>query len=184
MLRESRERPPSFSELLSEVRSEEEYASFCMKLNSSVRQVQVNADPDCREGKIHSLKCNIKELKAMVTAMTATNSQATASKKDVLMDNGLLTEACVDPDIIALKKQVSKLQNQVIPTKQRIHDASAAASKIEPARFQNESRQQTSVSDGNLCYRCGDIGHYFAKCRNTENQSKVIPKLIRSLKKA
>lgn len=77
-LRERRERPPPFLELLSEVRSKEEYESSRMKLNLSVQRVHVDADG--REEEIHSLKCDIKELKAMVTAMTAT-SQAMANKK-------------------------------------------------------------------------------------------------------
>lgn len=186
-LRERRESPPSFLELLNEVRSEEEYESSRMKLNSSVRRVQANADADGREGEIHSLKCDIKELKAMVTAMTATNSQAAACNKEhERMDNELVAETRVDPEIIALKKQVSKLQNQLSTKKQRIHDASATALKIDPVpRAQHDSNQQAfSDSDGNFCYRCGEIGHYSAKCRNKENQSKVIQKLIRSLKKA
>lgn len=50
-----------FLELLSEIRSEEEYESSQMKLNSSVQRVQANADIDRREGDIQSLKSDIKK---------------------------------------------------------------------------------------------------------------------------
>lgn len=99
-----------------------------MKLNSSVRRVQVNGDADDREGEIHSLKCDIKELKAMVTAMTATNSQVTANKTErELMDSEIVAETRADPELIALKKQVSMLQSQLTTKKQKVHDASAIA---------------------------------------------------------
>lgn len=186
-LRERRECPPSFLELLSEIRSEEEYESSRLKLNSSVRRVQANADDDSREGEIQSLKSDIKELKAMFTAMTATNSQVSADKKETeLMTKVPVTETCVDTEVAALKKQVKKLQNQLTSRKPRESDAPAAALKIEPIRQARSGvRQQTfSDSDGNFCYRCGETGHFSAKCRNPENQGKVIQKLIRTVKKS
>uniref|UniRef100_A0A8C6KWV7 CCHC-type domain-containing protein n=1 Tax=Nothobranchius furzeri TaxID=105023 RepID=A0A8C6KWV7_NOTFU len=33
-----------------------------------------------------------------------------------------------------------------------------------------------------FCYRCGENGHFVAKCQNPENQSKVIRKLIQTVK--
>lgn len=42
--------------------------------------LRVQVDADGREGEIHSLKCDIKKLNAMVTALMA-KSQAMASKK-------------------------------------------------------------------------------------------------------
>lgn len=36
--------------------------------------------------------------------------------------------------------------------------------------------------DEQFCYRCGEKGHFVAKCQNPENQSKVIRKLIRTVK--
>lgn len=158
-----------------------------MKLNSSVWRFQANSDADTRTGEIHSIKCDIKELKAMVTAITATNSQVTASKKEhELTVKEPIAETLVDSEVAALKKQVSKLQNQLTTKKPRVPDTSATGLKIEPVQHaQSEGRQQTfSDSDGNFCYRCSEIGHFSAKCRNPENQTKVIHKLIRSLRKA
>lgn len=37
-------------------------------------------------------------------------------------------------------------------------------------------------SEESFCYRCGEDGHFATKCRNTENQAKVIRKLIHALK--
>lgn len=53
-LRERREHTQSLLELLSKIRSEKEYESSQMKLNSSVCQVQANAVVDCKEGEIQS----------------------------------------------------------------------------------------------------------------------------------
>uniref|UniRef100_A0A669DIV0 CCHC-type domain-containing protein n=1 Tax=Oreochromis niloticus TaxID=8128 RepID=A0A669DIV0_ORENI len=33
-----------------------------------------------------------------------------------------------------------------------------------------------------FCYRCGENGHFVAMCQNPENQSKVIRKLIQTVK--
>ncbi|KAI3374517.1 hypothetical protein L3Q82_021004 [Scortum barcoo] len=105
-LREKRECPPSFLELLSEIRGEEEYESSRMKLNSSLRRVQANTDTDSREGEIQSLKSDIKELRAMLTTMTATNSQVSLDKKEpVLMARVPVNETYVDAEVAALKKQ-------------------------------------------------------------------------------
>lgn len=81
----------------------------------------------------------------MVTAMTATNSQVTASKKEhELMVKEPIAVACVDSEVAALKKQVSKLQNQLTTKKPRVPDASATGLKIEPVQHaQSEGRQQT-----------------------------------------
>lgn len=38
------------------------------------------------------------------------------------------------------------------------------------------------MADEHFCYRCGENGHYAGKCRNPENQAKVIKKLIQALK--
>ncbi|KAJ4941533.1 hypothetical protein JOQ06_011412 [Pogonophryne albipinna] len=39
-------------------------------------------------------------------------------------------------------------------------------------------------SEERFCYRCGENGHMAGKCRNPENQNKVIQRLIQALKKA
>ncbi|KAI3373196.1 hypothetical protein L3Q82_006512 [Scortum barcoo] len=92
------------TELLSEIRSEQEYESSRMKLNSSVRRVQANADSDSREGEIQSLKSDIKELRAMLTAMTATNSQTgnghancAAKKSEVIAQKGDIPPGMIGP---------------------------------------------------------------------------------------
>uniref|UniRef100_A0A3Q1C8A0 CCHC-type domain-containing protein n=1 Tax=Amphiprion ocellaris TaxID=80972 RepID=A0A3Q1C8A0_AMPOC len=43
----------------------------------------------------------------------------------------------------------------------------------------NRNRQPV---DEQFCYHCGEKGHFVAKCRNPENQSKVIRKLIQTVK--
>uniref|UniRef100_A0A3Q3JSN3 CCHC-type domain-containing protein n=1 Tax=Monopterus albus TaxID=43700 RepID=A0A3Q3JSN3_MONAL len=95
-LRERKNKPPTFLQLLSEIRAEEEYEASRMKLRASVHQLHTKQ--------------------------------------------------------IALTKQVKRLQNK--------------------------------LSKKNICYRCGENGHFADKCQNPENQSKVIRSLIQALKLA
>lgn len=53
-----------------------------------------------------------------------------------------------------------------VPTREASNRA--AASFTRPARHLEER----------FCYRCGENGHVASECRNKENQSKVIKKLI------
>ncbi|XP_062372029.1 paraneoplastic antigen Ma1 homolog [Sardina pilchardus] len=77
-LRERKESPPSFLELLSEIRNEEEYESSRMKLNSSVQRVHANADMDSRQLDIQALKLEMKELKSMFASMATQSCQTVA----------------------------------------------------------------------------------------------------------
>ncbi len=58
-LRERKENPPSFLELLSEIRSEEEYESSRMKVNTSVRSVHTNPTTDRRQDDVERLRTEI-----------------------------------------------------------------------------------------------------------------------------
>lgn len=59
-------------------------------------------------------------------------------------------------------------------------DCPAAALVVDTSRNVTRGRED---KDPQFCYRCGEDGHVSSGCRNNENQSKVIQKLIRSLKK-
>ena len=43
-------------------------------------------------------------------------------------------------------------------------------------------RGPPTVAEENFCYRCGESGHYAEKCQNSENQAKVIKRLIQALR--
>uniref|UniRef100_A0A8C1LZF6 CCHC-type domain-containing protein n=1 Tax=Cyprinus carpio TaxID=7962 RepID=A0A8C1LZF6_CYPCA len=90
---------------------------------------------------------------------------------------------CPDPEVTALKKQVKRLQ-QKVQSKKPI--ASVASLPVETSRNFPGTYKPTTYSDSEeyYCYRCGESGHFAAKCRNAENQAKVVRRLIQSLKKA
>uniref|UniRef100_A0A9J8A271 Uncharacterized protein n=3 Tax=Cyprinus carpio TaxID=7962 RepID=A0A9J8A271_CYPCA len=71
-LRERKENPPSFLELLSEIRSEEEYESSRTKLNTSVQRVHTNSATDNRQDNVERLRTEIQELKSMFTKSEVT----------------------------------------------------------------------------------------------------------------
>ncbi len=84
-LRERKENPPSFLELLSEIRSEEEYESSRMKLNTSVRSIHTNPTTDRRQDDVERLRTEIQELKSMFTAMSTLPSQVVEDRKDLML---------------------------------------------------------------------------------------------------
>uniref|UniRef100_A0A673MIZ5 CCHC-type domain-containing protein n=1 Tax=Sinocyclocheilus rhinocerous TaxID=307959 RepID=A0A673MIZ5_9TELE len=62
--------------------------------------------------------------------------------------------------------------------------APVASLTVETSRHFPGTYKQTTSSEADeyYCYRCGESGHFAAKCRNPENQSKVIHWLIQSKK--
>ncbi|XP_077058963.1 paraneoplastic antigen Ma1 homolog [Siphateles boraxobius] len=68
-LRERRDKPPTFLQLLKEIRSEEEYEASRKKVNLSVQCVQAKQEVDVKQAEIQSLKAEVKELKTMVASV-------------------------------------------------------------------------------------------------------------------
>ncbi|XP_014876550.1 paraneoplastic antigen Ma1 homolog [Poecilia latipinna] len=81
-LRERKENPPTFLELLREIRAEEEYEASRAKLNPSVRAVQPKPQVDHNHSEIQSLRAEIKEVKSMFTALSSQPPQDTTEKHD------------------------------------------------------------------------------------------------------
>lgn len=63
-------------------------------------------------------------------------------------------------------------------------DPEAAVSAVEAKSVSKPpaGREPQYRSEGIFCYRCGEDGHFATKCRNSENPTKVIRKLIHALK--
>ena len=186
-LRERKQSPPKFLELLAEIRAEEEYAAARVKLSMSVHKVHANKDVDSRQTEIQSLKADIKELKSLFTSMN-TNSfeEVDDAKGPGSVVQGPVAENCENAEVAALKKQVQRLQKKMSSKVTKVFDAPASALRVEPSRSAQNSRKpnQPREPDGSICYRCGENGHFATKCPNAENQSKVIQKLIQSFKRA
>ncbi|KAJ8385584.1 hypothetical protein AAFF_G00184460 [Aldrovandia affinis] len=117
-LRERKQNPPKFLELLAEIRTKEEYAATRVKLNMSVHRVHANQDVDSRQVDIQTLKSELKEMKAMFASMTTKPPQEVANDKGPgPVAQGPVAESCENAEIAALKKQIKRLQRKITPDK-------------------------------------------------------------------
>lgn len=181
-LRERKAAPPNFLQLLTEIRAEEEYETSRKKLSASVHQVHANTEVDTRQAEIQNLKAEIKELKSMVASVVTKSTQV----KDDYMEVKTISappgsENRQDAELAALKKQLKRLK-QKTTNKMPEQDAAVAVSTMEASKqVPNFPKGTPKKSEENFCYRCGESGHFATKCRNPENQAKVIRKLIHAL---
>lgn len=182
-LRERKAEPPTFLELLKEVRIEEEYESSRKKLSPAVQCV--HAKPDAE---IQSLKAEIKELKSLV-ATAATKSEKAepecAEKTPTSTHASPRSESTADSELTALRKQMKRLQKKVgKQVKERGTTSVVATVEASNATASRPPRRSQKDAEESFCYRCGEGGHFAGKCRNPENTAKVIKKLIRAVKVA
>lgn len=186
-LRERKQSPPKFLELLGEIRAEEEYAAARVKLSTAVHKVHAHKDVDSRQTEIQSLKADIKELKSLFASMnTKSFEEVDDDRGPGPVVHGPVAESCENAEVAALKKQVQRLQKKMSSKVTKVSDAPASALRVEPSRPAPNSQRSHKPrgSDDSICYRCGENGHFATKCQNAENQNKVIQKLIQSLKRA
>ncbi|XP_073705540.1 paraneoplastic antigen Ma1 homolog [Garra rufa] len=175
-LRERREKPPSFLQLLKEVMLEEEYEASRKKVNPFVQCLQAEQEIDVKHAEIQSIKAEVKELKTMVASVVR---KSTPVAQECVEEKPVTVTHCqtpLDSELIALKKQVKRLQQKVM---NREIESDVTVSKVEVAA---KKPQPQKPSEEQFCYRCGENGHFANRCPNPENLSKVITRLIHSLK--
>ncbi len=183
-LRERKERPPTFLQLLNEIREEEEYEASRRKLNPTVRQVQVAKEMKSRSSEIQDLKAEIKVLTSKLSGLTKKKELELETKtKNPQKPNEIEKES----DVQILQKQVKQLQEQlsvmtVTPGTSVIREFPKREGRNKPNS--NKSSQLPSDTSDFFCYRCGDDGHIATHCSSSENPAKVIQKLIRALRKS
>ncbi|KAK0137369.1 Paraneoplastic antigen Ma1 [Merluccius polli] len=83
-IRERKQNPPKFLELLAEIRAEEEYAAARVKLSTSVHRVHANKEVDGRQTEILTLKAEIKELKTLFATMKTEPCQEVGDDNDTV----------------------------------------------------------------------------------------------------
>lgn len=181
-LRERKARPPTFLQLLSEIRAEEEYEASRMRLNTSVNQVQAKQSNDVKQTEIQSLKAEIKELKSLVASVGAKTAVTQEEQScPVPTTTSHPWENQQECQLTALKKQVKRLQQKLSKTDNAVYpnkDFTVEAT----SRVVNTPTRLSKPAEEQFCYRCGENGHFVAKCQNEENHSKVIKKLIQALR--
>lgn len=70
-IRERKDKPPSFLQLLKEIRTEEEYEASRRKLCSLAQSACLKPEVDVKQTEIQNLKSEIKELKGLVAAVVS-----------------------------------------------------------------------------------------------------------------
>ena len=182
-LREKKSAPPTFLQLLSEIRAEEGYEASRMKLSASVRQVHANPEVDVKQAEIQNLKAELKELKSMVASVVTKQTHFKEEHTEAThTSTPPSSENQQDPEIAALKKELKRMK-QKVKNKVTEADADVSVSSMEVSKpASNSPKRAPKRSEGNVCYRCGENGHFATKCQNPENQAKVIKKLIQALK--
>lgn len=174
-LRERKERPPTFLQLLKEIRTEEEYEASRRQI-ATVAYGANKQNVEAKQIEIQSLRSEIKELKSLVAAVVSKPTPEASQEK---VSSSAATSSS-DSEVAALKKQLKHLQ-QKFTNKIAAPRASVSAVKASKPVASSPPRS-FKVPDEHFCYRCGENGHYAGKCQNRENQSKVIKRLIQALK--
>lgn len=180
-LRERKDKPPSFLQLLKEIRTEEEYEATRRKLCPVVQSAYVKQEADAKQAEMQHLKAELKELKTLVAAVVskpATSVSANTEKVSPSVENS--AEHCSDKEIASVKKELKRLQ-QKFNSKVGVSPAAVSAVRMSTPAEGSPQRPQ-KVPEEYFCYRCGESGHFAAKCQNSENQAKVIKRLIHALK--
>ncbi|KAK3505930.1 hypothetical protein QTP70_003642 [Hemibagrus guttatus] len=179
-LRERKARPPSFLELLREIREEEQYEASRRKISPVVQSACIRQDIDPKQTELQHLKSEIKELKSLVAAVVSNPAQVRSDQVEDSLPTSPPIESNSDTELVALKKQMKRLQKKVT---QKVAGPQAAVSTVHSSKPVASFPKKTyRGSDQHFCYRCGENGHFAVKCQHPEDQSKVIKKLIQALK--
>ncbi|KAK2904105.1 hypothetical protein Q8A73_010762 [Channa argus] len=184
-LRERKTDPPTFLQLLSEIRAEEEYEASRRKISTSVHHINTRQTADVKQTEIQSLKAEIKELKSIVASVVVPPAETQNNSDSRLPVPPSAGENDQDSELRALQKQVKRLQlklsKKVTTADSPVSPAIASTVEVAP-KVVNLPTRTSRPSEEQFCYRCGENGHFAARCHNQENQSKVIKRLIQALK--
>ncbi|XP_055011546.1 paraneoplastic antigen Ma1 homolog [Boleophthalmus pectinirostris] len=177
-LRERKVNPPTFLELLKDIRKEEEYEASKVKLSQSVHTVHAKVQAESKQSEILNLRAEIKEVKSMFAAL-ATQSQSVEVDLPEKHPTRSESATSLDPEVQALRKQVKHLQQKV--NSKTIRRQSSGPTTVMAVNSPVKTAPET---EERFCYRCGENGHLAGKCSRPENQTKVIQRLLQALKRA
>lgn len=184
-LRERKDNPPTFLQLLNEVRIEEEHEASRRRLNLN-KVVHVKSATVPTGAHVENLRLEIQGLKTQVSDLTTAagvpgvHSPGAASTENVEADG--LGE---DKNFQALKKEVVRLRKQISVMSVNPSKGVAVPSPRHhgsPTHLQRGARALRDPSHF-FCYRCGEDGHISTKCKAPENHPKVIQKFIHAQRK-
>ncbi|KAK7906968.1 hypothetical protein WMY93_015580 [Mugilogobius chulae] len=184
-LRDRRDSPPTFLELLNEIRLEEEHEASRRRLHppKTIYAKAATVTPDTETTELKDLKAEIHQLRAQVSELSAPSALSSLPPVSALPSVTPAAESSEDKNLQALKKEVVKLRKQVSVMSVKPKYSPAP----EPCQKETQSRplQQRSRDPSDFfCYRCGEDGHYANKCAAPENYPKVVQKLLQAQRKS
>lgn len=174
-LKERLSNPPSFMELLSEIRVEEDQKVTKRNLTTSTHTVRTADDRAAHSAEVDTLKSQVQALETKV-------QQLSVKERPPVLP--------IDPEVQSLKEQVASLQllNQLreqsaMQESPTTPDKYSQRFKNYKSAFKPKKSHNTTDDQSVFCYRCGEDGHTTKTCSGTDNPSKVINKLIKSNQK-
>lgn len=192
-LRDKRGTPPTFLDLLKEIREAEdlEAARRCLRKPVSRQQVhavQAEKDAELNPQSEAQLRVDVEELKARLKDqrnMQSLTIDEVSTKRSKERSNAKCSS---NQEMQQLRAEINTFKDQVkVMTVQSSH-----YSRGKPEYCRNKvtlnpkavpfNPQTEEEFTGCFCYRCGENGHIATKCAAPENSSKVIKKLIRQLR--
>nr|XP_055033931.1 uncharacterized protein LOC129422186 [Misgurnus anguillicaudatus] len=188
-LRERKERPPTFLNLLNEIREAEESEATRRKITATAKPIHLQGEEKISPSVVRELKVELQELRAQLKGEcpnTLPASSMMVEPKTKLRHTNTTDkhETKNDSEVQALKKQVQQLQQQLAVMSVG-HSQPMSHAQSLPQPFPDPPRQKpVRNKDDYFCYRCGEDGHIATKCQSPENSTQVINKLVRSLRKA
>ncbi|CAL9702059.1 unnamed protein product [Knipowitschia caucasica] len=169
-LRERKSSPPTFLQLLSEIRTEEEYEASRRRLRSSVQPVRTKHVGAESHAELQSLKDEVKELKTKLACMSLSPAAKETRRSASPVSTTQSSEHSDTYELAALKKQVKRLQHKVEQKDDapELSEKPARVKKVDVSPKTSTPNRNRQPLDEQFCYRCGEQGHYAAKCHNPD----------------
>ncbi|XP_068451557.1 uncharacterized protein [Clinocottus analis] len=195
-VRERKDNPPTFLNLLQEIREEEGHQFARQSLGAPLRRQNVRAvqaekgfEPELAYQS--EFRAQMEEMKAKMGERTRTQHQL-PSDCPISGPKEMKKPTESHNELQSLKKQVKALEDKmsVMAVKSTVDSSREtmsqfnryrAASSHKPVPFKVQSPKE---SDEYFCYRCGENGHIAPRCTEPENPQKVIKRLIRVVRGA
>ncbi|XP_073711543.1 uncharacterized protein [Misgurnus anguillicaudatus] len=184
-LRYRRDSPPTFLELMNEIRLEEEHEAARCRLYPP-KAVYAKSATVTSDTELNDLKAEIRQLRAQVSELSTSSAMSRHLSTSTLLPVNVAAENAEDKNVQALKKEVVKLQKQISVMSVKPKCSPATEPCLQETQSRPWPQRPLTVRDPSdfFCYRCGEDGHYANKCASPDNYPKVIQKLLQAQRKS
>lgn len=181
-LRERKQTPPTFLNLLKEIREEEENEAKRREINVKATTVHPQDVSEPKQTEVQALRAEIRELRLKLEESHKTHATPKAAEPKGVHSSTSAT-AQSEMEVPDLQTQIKQLQHQLTVMRVDRSTAPRRRQTQQPAATESDSSRLPADRGDFFCYRCGADGHIASRCQEAENPSEVIRKLLRSLKK-